>query len=344
MEYNIRVSVKQKKIINTGYELFQTDYGQKLNIIADDLIVTGTTASLILSKADGTIVERTPTLKDGVYSYTLDADDTAVAGKLICNIKYYVEDTSRDSSATFLMNILQDRSGDIVDSQNYSDRIEKALKDVETALDTANEVLDSVDDIATDEATRVSNETARVSAETERATAETARATAEETRVANETARETAETARATAETSRASEYSEIVTACQTATTNANTASAKCDNVKIEENANNNGTTYKLDITDTEGTTITTPNLKGADGTGAGDMAKSVYDTNNKGLDIYDYADSKVATAVKKTDVVNNLTSTDTDKPLSAAMGKSINDKIGTVPENKSLQDRKSVV
>jgi len=42
-------------------------------------------------------------------------------------------------------------------------------------------------------------------------------------------------------------------------------------------------TSYKLNVTDVNGT-ITTPNLKGADGQGSGDMLKSVYDTNNNGI------------------------------------------------------------
>lgn len=52
-------------------------------------------------------------------------------------------------------------------------------------------------------------------------------------------------------------------------------------------------TTYKLDITDINGT-FTTPNLKGADGTGTGDMLVSVYDPQGKATDIFAYTDTKI--------------------------------------------------
>jgi hypothetical protein len=51
-------------------------------------------------------------------------------------------------------------------------------------------------------------------------------------------------------------------------------------------------TEYILDITDKNGT-ITTPNLKGVDGTG-GDMTKNVYDTTGKNTDVFTYVDDQI--------------------------------------------------
>lgn len=61
----------------------------------------------------------------------------------------------------------------------------------------------------------------------------------------------------------------------------------------ITANSANNSSTYKLDIATVDGT-FTTPNLKGQDGNGAGDMTKAVYDTQNKAMDIFEYVDGQV--------------------------------------------------
>jgi hypothetical protein len=62
----------------------------------------------------------------------------------------------------------------------------------------------------------------------------------------------------------------------------------------------NTGTAYVLTVTDADGS-FDTPNLKGADGTGAGDMTANVYDPQGKAQDIFNYADSKIPKAEKGT-------------------------------------------
>ena len=80
------------------------------------------------------------------------------------------------------------------------------------------------------------------------------------------------------------------------------------------------GNTYILDITDANGT-ITTPNLKGADGLGAGDMIASVYDPQNKSEDIFNYTDNVAINKLDKVgDTKNNITTFDeaeTDEDIS---------------------------
>lgn len=94
----------------------------------------------------------------------------------------------------------------------------------------------------------------------------------------------------------------------------------------IVANHNNNGDTYKLDITTKEGT-ITTPNLKGQDGTGAGDMTRAIYDPNNRAKDIFTELDSKV----DKASIVNNALTTEEGTVLDGRVGKVLNDKIGNL-------------
>ena len=56
------------------------------------------------------------------------------------------------------------------------------------------------------------------------------------------------------------------------------------------------GTTDTYTMYSTDGTTIGTFNVyNGMDGLGSGDMLKSVYDTQNKNTDIFQYVDQKIA-------------------------------------------------
>ena len=54
------------------------------------------------------------------------------------------------------------------------------------------------------------------------------------------------------------------------------------------------GTTDTYTITMTDGSTHTFNVYNGADGTGVGDMLKSIYDTQNRNTDIFDYVDDKI--------------------------------------------------
>lgn len=91
----------------------------------------------------------------------------------------------------------------------------------------------------------------------------------------------------------------------------------------------NTGTTYTLDITDANGT-ITTPNLKGADGTGAGDMTSNVYDPQGKAADIFEYADTKIS----KTDLVQTDTINDPTKVPSTSVTHALGQEIDTLNNN----------
>lgn len=101
----------------------------------------------------------------------------------------------------------------------------------------------------------------------------------------------------------------------------------------------NTGTTYVLEITDAVNT-ITTPNLKGKDGTGAGDMTSSVYDPQGKAVDVFEYIDGVATQLYEDVDtwrgslIVDNLASELTDKALSAKQGCVLDEKITTLNES----------
>lgn len=55
------------------------------------------------------------------------------------------------------------------------------------------------------------------------------------------------------------------------------------------------GTSDMYEMTLSDGTVVQVPVYNGADGIGAGDMLKSIYDTANKNTDIFNYVDSAIA-------------------------------------------------
>lgn len=59
------------------------------------------------------------------------------------------------------------------------------------------------------------------------------------------------------------------------------------------------GTSDTYTITLSSGVTFTFTVYNGADGTGAGDMMKSIYDPNNKNTDIFAYVDNAIGAALE---------------------------------------------
>lgn len=133
MEYPILVNVKIKSVIQTHYELKQQDYGQKIIVTAEDYDINGTTARLFINKNDGTVDERIMTKENDSYTYILDSDDTSCPGKTVFDVKYYKQGV-RDSSASFIFNIIPDRLGKLNESENFSDSIIQAIERCDNAI------------------------------------------------------------------------------------------------------------------------------------------------------------------------------------------------------------------
>ncbi|MDR2541693.1 MAG: hypothetical protein LBD11_08385 [Candidatus Peribacteria bacterium] len=89
--------------------------------------------------------------------------------------------------------------------------------------------------------------------------------------------------------------------------------------------------------------------LKGNDGTGSGDMNKATYDTNNNGivdnseqlagytpstLPISTTAQSALDLKVNTSDIINDTTTGGTTVPLSAEMGKYLQEQITTAQQS----------
>lgn len=92
---------------------------------------------------------------------------------------------------------------------------------------------------------------------------------------------------------------------------------------KIERTAGTGaaGTTDTYTITLTDGTTSTFQVYNGADGTGSGDMSKSVYDTKNRNTDIFEYVDEKMEDVPTPDDLVTVPGSGSIDMPETLGEG-----------------------
>lgn len=145
------------------------------------------------------------------------------------------------------------------------------------------------------ETARVSAESSRVATEQDRKTAEQSRVTSETVRASAETARETAESERETAETARTSAETSRVTAEQ--------GRVSAENIRVSQEQERQAEILKIAGMTVEVTTLAagaqaTAELvesgnhkvlklgipKGQDGSGSGDMSKSVYDANGNGV------------------------------------------------------------
>ena len=128
-------------------------------------------------------------------------------------------------------------------------------------------------DRKTAEQSRVTSETVRASAETERKTAEGERETAETARTSAETSRVTAEQGRVSAENTRVSQEQERQAEI-----------LKIAGMTVEVTTLAAGTQATAELVESGGHKVLKLGLpKGQDGSGTGDMSKSVYDANGNG-------------------------------------------------------------
>lgn len=144
------------------------------------------------------------------------------------------------------------------------------------------------------ETARVSAESSRVATEQDRKTAEQSRVTSEAVRASAETERKTAESERETAETARTSAEASRVTAEQERVSAENTRVSqeqerqaeilKIAGMTVEVTTLAAGTQATAELVESGGHKVLKLGLpKGQDGSGTGDMSKSVYDANGNG-------------------------------------------------------------
>lgn len=132
--YNVIVSPYQKNTVDTQFYFKQNDYGIPVIITVEDYDTSGTTAKIVFRRSDGTTREYNITKSsDGTYEYKLSADELYSVGKVVVDLKFY-KNNFRESTASFIIYVLQDKLGQIFDSADYSDSISRAIERCDQAV------------------------------------------------------------------------------------------------------------------------------------------------------------------------------------------------------------------
>lgn len=153
--YNVIVSPYQKNTVDTQFYFKQNDYGIPVIITVEDYDTSGTTAKIVFRRSDGATREYNITKSsDGTYEYKLSADELYSVGKVVVDLKFY-KNNVRESTASFIIYVMQDKVGQIFDSADYSDSISRAIERCDQAVANiqvqANKAIDDVENALLEE-------------------------------------------------------------------------------------------------------------------------------------------------------------------------------------------------
>lgn len=329
----------------TEYSLFKIPQGDAIDRVfyiklingTDDYIVPETAITVFkMNRLNGGVIYNgCPRTSDGKLILTITENISSVDGRFPCTFTM-TDSATGGTLSTFMTSIIIEEDanvdkivtqqgeytaltdallqvGDIV---SHVEACKVATENAITATANANaatSVLTSLEtNVSSAEATRVSSENTRVSSENTRIANESARVTAENTRISNESTRVSSETTRVSNEITRQTFYDaykvfadwDFATAWKIGNHvyyNRSTYQALTDNTNHIP-PENGDTTWKLVA------------KHGDDGTG-GNMMTSVYDTQGKATDIFQYVGDKTQLqTTSKTDVVGAVNELDTEK------------------------------
>lgn len=123
-KYQVKVSMKQAAIVETGIVLKQGDFGMQIEIEVLDFDATGTTPQIVFRKAMGAVESTTITVSGNKYTYTFKGTELDTPGKCFCDLKLKNSTTQRISTASFMFKVVADTLDGIAEeSSSYSDTI-----------------------------------------------------------------------------------------------------------------------------------------------------------------------------------------------------------------------------
>lgn len=127
-KYQVKVSMKQAAIVETGIVLKQGDFGMQLEIEVLDFDATGTTPQIVFRKAMGAVESTTITVSGNKYTYTFKGTELDTPGKCFCDLKLKNSTTQRISTASFMFKVVADTlDGLAEEASSYSDTIEQIV-------------------------------------------------------------------------------------------------------------------------------------------------------------------------------------------------------------------------
>ena len=143
-KYQVKVSMKQAAIVETGIVLKQGDFGMQIEIEVLDFDATGTTPQIVFRKAMGAVESTTITVSGNKYTYTFKGTELDTPGKCFCDLKLKNSTTQRISTASFMFKVVADTlDGLAEEASSYSDTIAQIVSQIDDEIDAVDEKVDA---------------------------------------------------------------------------------------------------------------------------------------------------------------------------------------------------------
>ena len=144
-KYQVKVSMKQAAIVETGIVLKQGDFGMQIEIEVLDFDATGTTPQIVFRKAMGAVESTTITVSGNKYTYTFKGTELDTPGKVFCDLKLKNSTTQRISTASFMFKVVADTMNGLTEESNsYSDTIAQIVGSFDDDFENVNDRISEI--------------------------------------------------------------------------------------------------------------------------------------------------------------------------------------------------------
>ena len=137
-DYYINLHFNQAVAQRTGYAFKIGDKGCTFHLHCEDLDPSGMFPHIVFNHPNNTCVEGVPSGSGRDYSYTIAGNEFGVCGKTVVDLKFYDNNndaTQRISTASFMIEIIPDTYTDFEEaSSSYADSLERAREEIDAAI------------------------------------------------------------------------------------------------------------------------------------------------------------------------------------------------------------------
>lgn len=137
-DYYINLHFNQAVAQKTGYAFKIGDKGCTFHFHCEDLDPSNMYPHIVFNHPNNTCVEGVPTGSGRDYAYTIAGNEFGVCGKTVVDLKFYDNNndaTQRISTASFMIEIIADTYTDFEESSSsYADSLERAREEIDAAI------------------------------------------------------------------------------------------------------------------------------------------------------------------------------------------------------------------
>lgn len=136
-DYYVNLHFNQAIAQRTGYAFKIGDKGCTFHFHCEDLDPSGMYPHIVFNHPNNTCVEGVPTGSGRDYAYTIQGNEFAVIGKTVVDLKFYdaLDATQRISTASFIIEIIPDTYTPFEEaSSSYADSLERAREEIDAAI------------------------------------------------------------------------------------------------------------------------------------------------------------------------------------------------------------------